>query len=62
MLRFLGGLSILGGLMKTGETTYPEEFKDDTLRNMAELELIENEECSFKGLTKTIINKIKNIF
>ena len=62
MIRFLGGLSILGGLMETGKTTYPESFKDETLKNMAELELIENEECSFKGLTKTIINKIKNIF
>ena len=42
MIKFLGGLSILGGLMETGKTTCPESFKDETLRNMAELELIEN--------------------
>ena len=59
MIKFLGGLSILGGLIETGKTTYAEEFKDDTFRSIAEQELIEDEECSFIGLTKELINRIK---
>lgn len=54
MIKFLGGLSILSGLITTYKDSSDDKYEDKCFRSLAEQERIENEECNFIGLTKTL--------